>query len=112
MYRAFTARIAGMLAMALALTAGNCNPDAYSLYLLKNYGSVRGEMFDVGNDSFAVLDKPQENRMIVAHASNFYPLDKWRQVAAAFLERDGRDCDIAQTHPVTPRQIEFYYLCG
>jgi hypothetical protein len=98
--------------MVMVLGAGGCNPDAYSLYVLENYGSVRGEMFDVGDDSFAVLDKPQENRMIVAHASNFYPLDEWRQVAAAFLERDGRDCDITQTHPVTPRQIEFYYLCG
>ena len=101
-----------MAIVALTLGAGNCNPDAFSIYVLENYGSVHGQMVNVGDDSFAVLDKPEEGRMLIAHASNFYPMDQWRQTAATYLERTGRSCKIAQTSIVTPRQIEVYYACG
>ena len=98
--------------LAAVLGASCHNPDAYSYYVIQNYGSVRGEMFEFDGEDFAVLDKPQENRMLVAHASNVYAMQEWTQVAAAFLDRGGRDCEIAEVNPVTLRQIEFRYFCG
>lgn len=101
-----------VLAAVLVLGGGICNPDAYSLYVLDNYGSVEGEMLDVGGDSFAVLDKPGEGRLMVAHIENFYALEHWQHVAETYLGQSGRDCTITRSHVVTPRQIEFYYACA
>lgn len=105
-------RLATMALVAVILGGGSCNPDAYSLYVLDNYGSVRGEMIDVDGESFAVLDKPKESRLLVAHIQNFYPLERWRDVATTFLHRSGRHCELMQVKEVTPRQIEFRYACG
>ena len=112
MHNTFAFRFTIMAIVALVLGGGTCNPDAYSIYVLNNYGSVRGQMIDIDDDSFAVLDKPEEGRLLVAHSANFYPLDQWKHVAETFLERSGRSCTITQSKVVTPRQIEFYYACG
>ena len=112
MHNTFAFRFTIMAIVALVLGGGTCNPDAYSIYVLNNYGSVRGQMIDIDDDSFAVLDKPEEGRMLVAHASKFYPMDRWRQVAATYLERTGRSCELAQSSVISPRQIEVYYACG
>ena len=112
MKRADALRYAVVVVAALVLGGGTCSPDAYSLYVLENYGSVEGEMVDVGGDSFAVLDKPDEGRLLVAHMENVYALEQWQHVADTYLGQSQRDCTITRSRAVTPRQIEFYYTCA
>ena len=50
-----------VVAAVLVLGGGTCSPDAYSLYVLEKYRSVEGKIFDVGGNSFAVLDKPGQS---------------------------------------------------
>ena len=60
MNNTFAIRFTKMAIVALVVGGGNCNPDSFSIYVLNNYGSVRGQMIDVDDDSFAVLDKPEK----------------------------------------------------
>ena len=105
-------RYAVMAIAVLVMGGGTCNPDAYSLYVLDHYGSIQGQMVDVDGGSFALLDKPEEGRLLVAHIENYLSLDQWRHVAEVFLKRSGRACAISRSNTVTPRQIEFYYTCS
>ena len=85
-----------MAIAVLVMGGGTCNPDAFSLYVLENYGSVQLQEVDVDGDSFAVADKPEEGRVLVAHIEKFLPIDQWRHVAEVFLKRSGRACTISR----------------
>ena len=106
----FRAAVTALLIVVLG--AGGCNPDAYSYYVLQHYGSVHGEIFEFGGEDFVALDKPRENRVLLAHVDNAFLIDEWAQIATAFLHRGGRVCNIADTNQITLRQIGSNYLCG
>lgn len=114
MERPLVSRISFLSIAILMLCGVGCipNPDAYNMYVVEHYGSVQGERVEVDGETFAVLNKPEEGRLLVAHASKFYPIDYWRHVATTYLDRSGQACVIDRSQEITPRQIEFFYTCG
>ncbi len=106
------------LAALIALACSGCvYPIRDALYALEHYGNVQPQKFQFQGITWGVLDKPEEERMIVVSLGAFWPgparQKQTEEAAHEYLERSKRDCTVHSVRlaSYSDGSYEFYYSC-
>ncbi len=110
--RLATKKVAILLGIVLA--GSGCITNTGGWYGLKHYGDVQPQKVESQGNTFGILDKPEEGRMMVAWLgkSRHVPASQFELAAQAYFERSNRRCRIESVNWVGSSLVELVYSCA
>ncbi len=111
--RLATKKVAILLGIVLA--GSGCITNTGGWYGLKHYGDVQPQKVESQGNTFGILDKPEEGRMVVTDTINRFkklPLSQFELAAQAYFERSNRRCTIESAEYISTLSLEFFYSCA
>ena len=97
-----------------ALASNGCSSDVCGdWYVLKHYGNVQPRTIEFQGIGYAILDKPEERRILMAPLGDA-SLEQYEPAARDYLARSRGECTIESRGLAsgTDQTYEFFYSCA